>query len=108
RTGISALPTNPVAPLTRIFMLCLHWGYVRWHYTLHDAKLRWMHELSAEFLSLGLIWYVVFLFSTTCHEAAHALVAYLGGDSTAFEGGQVSLNPVPHMMREPFGMLLFP
>ncbi len=32
----------------------------------------------------------------------------MGGDSTAFEGGQVSLNPVPHMTREPFGMLVFP
>ena len=30
-------------------------------------------------LALGAIWYVVFLFSTTCHEAAHALVAKLGG-----------------------------
>src|SRR6266436_4091133 len=24
-------------------------------------------------LALGLIWYIVFLFSTTCHEASHAL-----------------------------------
>src|SRR5262245_30770462 len=31
-------------------------------------------------LALGLVWYVVFLFSTTCHEAAHALAAKLGGD----------------------------
>jgi Zn-dependent protease len=51
---------------------------------------------------------VVFLLSTTCHEAAHAWAAHLGGDSTAFYGGQVSLDPLPHIRREPFGMVLFP
>ena len=43
-----------------------------------------MEQLSPEFLVQGLIWYIVFLFSTTCHEASHALVAKLGGDLTAF------------------------
>ncbi|MGH9724184.1 MAG: site-2 protease family protein, partial [Candidatus Acidiferrales bacterium] len=57
-------------------------------------------------LVLGVTWYIVFLFSTTCHEAAHALVAKLGGDETAARGGQVSLNPLPHIMREPFGMVV--
>lgn len=59
-------------------------------------------------LALGALWYVVFLFSTTCHEAAHAFAAKLGGDLTAFHGGQVSLDPIPHIRREPFGMVLFP
>lgn len=54
------------------------------------------------------MWYVIFLLSLTCHEAAHALAAKLGGDPTAFEGGQVTLNPIPHMKREPFGTILFP
>lgn len=54
------------------------------------------------------IWYVVFLFSLTLHEAGHALVAWLGGDDTAYRGGQVSLNPLPHMKREPFGTIIFP
>jgi Zn-dependent protease len=67
-----------------------------------------MEQLSPEFLTLGLIWYIVFLFSTTCHEASHALVAKLGGDPTAFHGGQVTLNPLPHIQREPFGMVLVP
>lgn len=58
--------------------------------------------------AFGVLWYVVFLLSTTCHEAAHAFVSHRGGDSTAYEGGQVSLNPVPHIMREPFGMVLVP
>src|ERR1700722_7560645 len=56
----------------------------------------------------GFIQYVVFLLSTTCHEAAHSLVAKLGGDLTAFAGGQVSLNPIPHIRREPFGMVIMP
>jgi len=65
-------------------------------------------SMSPAFLALGVIWYVVFLLSTTCHEAAHALAAKLGGDLTAFHGGQVSLDPVPHVRREPFGMVVFP
>ena len=59
-------------------------------------------------LALGVIWYLVFLFSTTCHEGAHSLVAKLGGDTTAAEGGQVTLNPIPHIRRSPFGMVVVP
>ena len=65
-------------------------------------------RMNPQSLSLGVIWYIVFLFSTTCHEGAHALVAKLGGDPTAFHGGQVSLNPIPHIKREPFGMVVVP
>lgn len=64
--------------------------------------------LTPDFLVLGVIWYIVFLFSTTCHEGAHSLVAKLGGDTTAFEGGQVSLNPLPHIRREPIGLVVVP
>jgi Zn-dependent protease len=53
-------------------------------------------------------WYVVFVFSTTFHEFSHAFVAYRGGDLTAYEGGQLSLDPLPHMRREPVGMVLVP
>jgi Zn-dependent protease len=67
-----------------------------------------MNDLSPEMLVIGFISYVVFLFSTTCHEASHALVAKLGGDSTAALGGQVSLNPIPHIRRSFFGMVVFP
>jgi len=56
----------------------------------------------------GVIWYVAFLFSTTFHEAAHAWFAKLGGDLTAYHGGQVSLNPTAHIKREPIGMVLLP
>ena len=64
--------------------------------------------LTPDEIVLAFIWYVVFLFSTTCHEAAHALAAKLQGDETAARGGQVTLNPVPHIRREPFGMVLVP
>lgn len=67
-----------------------------------------MPDLTPEVLVTAFITYIVFLFSTTCHEAAHAFVASRGGDSTAALGGQVSLNPIPHIRREPFGMVLVP
>jgi Zn-dependent protease len=57
---------------------------------------------------LGLIWYAVLLFSLTFHEAAHAYAAKRGGDPTAYLGGQVSLDPRPHVRREPFGMVMVP
>jgi len=56
----------------------------------------------------GILWYVVFLFSTVFHEAAHAFTAHKMGDSTAHSIGQVSLNPVPHIKREPFGTIVVP
>jgi len=61
-----------------------------------------------EQLATGLVWYVVFLLSLTCHEAAHALAALWGGDPTAARGGQVTLNPVPHIQREPLGTVAVP
>lgn len=59
-------------------------------------------------LAAAPIWYVVFVFSLTCHEAAHAWVARRGGDDTAYLGGQVTLNPVPHIQRSPFGTVVVP
>ena len=56
----------------------------------------------------GLLWYLVFLYSTVCHEAAHAWTALKLGDDTAYQGGQVSLDPIPHIRREPWGMVVVP
>lgn len=56
----------------------------------------------------GFIWFAAFLFSTTVHEAMHALAAWRLGDPTAYNGGQVSLSPAPHVAREPIGMLVVP
>jgi Zn-dependent protease len=50
----------------------------------------------------------VLLISLTVHEASHAWLAKLGGDLTAYESGQVTLNPLPHIQREPFGMIVLP
>lgn len=59
-------------------------------------------------LADALAYFVVFLFSTTLHEAAHAWAALRGGDPTAYHGGQLSLDPLPHIRREPLGMLVIP
>jgi Zn-dependent protease len=64
--------------------------------------------MNSRLLFDGTIWYIAFLFSTTCHEGAHALAAKWGGDPTAFHGGQVTLNPIPHIRREPLGMVIVP
>lgn len=65
-------------------------------------------DLTPEVLALGLAWYAVFVLSTSLHEAAHAWSAWKLGDRTAYEGGQVTLSPLPHMQREPIGMILVP
>ena len=65
-------------------------------------------NLSPDFLLNGTLWYVAFLFSTTLHEASHALVAKRLGDLTAYEQGHVTLDPIPHMRREPFGTIIVP
>ena len=59
-------------------------------------------------LAQAVTYYVAFLLSATIHEAAHAWAAKLGGDLTAYHGGQVSLDPRPHIRREPFGMVILP
>lgn len=64
--------------------------------------------ITPELLADGLAWYVVFLFSITFHEAAHAFTAMRMGDDTAYNGGQVTLNPAPHVKREPFGTVIVP
>ena len=56
----------------------------------------------------AIIGYIVFMFSVVCHEAGHALAALWGGDKTAYHNGQVTLNPVPHIQQEPFGLGLLP
>jgi Zn-dependent protease len=61
-----------------------------------------------EKLAEGVLWYVVFIFSTVCHEAAHAFTALKLGDKTAYEGGQVTLDPRPHIQREPIGTVVVP
>jgi Zn-dependent protease len=56
----------------------------------------------------AVLFYVAFLLSVTLHEAAHAWAAKRGGDETAYLGGQISIDPIPHIRREPIGMLVLP
>ncbi|MCB1055149.1 MAG: site-2 protease family protein [Acidobacteria bacterium] len=65
-------------------------------------------DASPETLLYGVAWYVVFVFSLTVHEASHAWAALKLGDETAYRGGQVTLNPIPHILREPFGTVVVP
>ena len=39
----------------------------------------------------------VFIFPMTCHEVAHAYVAYKFGDDTAKREGRITLNPLKHL-----------
>ncbi len=59
-------------------------------------------------ITLALVWFFVFVISVSAHEGAHAFAAMKLGDLTAYHGGQVTVNPVPHMKREPFGMIIVP
>ncbi len=59
-------------------------------------------------ISRFLSFYIALIVSIVVHEGAHAAVAYLGGDRTAYDAGQVTLNPIPHMRREPFGTIVLP
>ncbi|BBM81954.1 site-2 protease family protein [Candidatus Uabimicrobium amorphum] len=64
--------------------------------------------MDSNFLAFGITCYLVLLVSTVLHEAAHAYVAMKFGDLTAYYGGQVSLNPMPHIEREPVGLVAVP
>lgn len=59
-------------------------------------------------LVTGIKWYLVFILSTTLHEAAHAWTALRLGDDTAHRGGLVTLDPTPHIRRSPIGMVVVP
>lgn len=59
-------------------------------------------------IALAAVWYMVFIFSLTFHEAAHAFAALKFGDPTAYYHGQVTLDPIPHIRRSPFGMVIVP
>lgn len=53
-----------------------------------------------------ILWFIVFLFSLTIHEASHAWTSERFGDSTGRYLGRITLNPIPHI--DPVGTILFP
>lgn len=61
-----------------------------------------------DYVALGIIWYAIFIISTTFHEVCHGFAAVKLGDPTAYHHGLVTLDPVPHIRRSPFGMVIIP
>lgn len=61
-----------------------------------------------DYVALGIVWYVVFILSATFHEAGHGFAAAKLGDPTAYHYGLVTIDPVPHIQRSPFGMIIIP
>jgi len=53
-----------------------------------------------------IIWFVVFLFSLSFHESAHAWTSEKFGDDTGRLQGRITLNPAAHI--DPIGTILFP
>jgi Zn-dependent protease len=60
------------------------------------------------FIALGILWYTVFVISLTFHEAAHAFAGLTLGDNTAAKLGLATLDPMPHIKREPAGTVIIP
>jgi Zn-dependent protease len=52
------------------------------------------------------VWVIPLVIAITFHEAAHGFVAHRLGDSTAWERGRVTFNPLKHI--DPFGTLILP
>ena len=57
-------------------------------------------------IPLVLAQFIPFIMAIVFHEAAHAFMAYLHGDTTAKDRGRQTLNPLPHI--DPIGTILFP
>jgi Zn-dependent protease len=57
-------------------------------------------------VGFAIIWFVVFLFSLSFHEAAHAWTSEKFGDDTGRLQGRITLNPIAHI--DPIGTILFP
>ena len=53
-----------------------------------------------------IIWFVVFLFSLSFHESAHAWTSERFGDDTGRLQGRITLNPIAHI--DPIGTIVFP
>ncbi|MEK6304660.1 MAG: site-2 protease family protein [Acidobacteriota bacterium] len=53
-----------------------------------------------------IIWFVVFLFSLSFHEASHAWTSEKFGDDTGRLQGRITLNPIAHI--DPIGTIVLP
>lgn len=61
---------------------------------------------SNESIRLTLLQFVPFVMAVVFHEFAHGWAARRWGDSTAYDEGRMTLNPVPHM--DMIGTIVFP
>jgi Zn-dependent protease len=64
--------------------------------------------MTTDIIGLGLLWYAVFVVSSTFHEGAHALAAWKLGDPTSRDAGLLTLDPLAHIRRSPVGMVIIP
>ncbi|MHC4563761.1 MAG: site-2 protease family protein [Planctomycetota bacterium] len=64
--------------------------------------------MTTDIIGPGLLWYAVFVISSTFHEAAHALAASKLGDPTSRDAGLLTLDPLAHIRRSPVGMVIIP
>lgn len=62
--------------------------------------------MDSQFLLYVLNFFIVFLFSLSVHESAHAWTSERFGDDTGRMLGRISLNPIVHI--DPVGTILFP
>ena len=65
-----------------------------------------MDSVAVQFISGLVIYMVIWLFSVSAHEAAHAWTSWKFEDDTAYLMGRVTLNPIPHI--DPIGTLILP
>lgn len=65
-----------------------------------------MDSTAVQFVSGLVIYMVIWIFSVSAHEAAHAWTSWKFNDDTAYLLGRVTLNPIPHI--DPIGTLLLP
>lgn len=59
---------------------------------------------SFEMIRVGTLYFIALIVSLGVHEASHALMAYLLGDTTARDEGRLSLNPMRHL--DPLGTVM--
>lgn len=64
-----------------------------------------MPQTASEWIRIAQF-FIVFYFSISFHECAHAWAAYRNGDDTARLMGRMTLNPIPHL--DPIGTVLLP
>jgi Zn-dependent protease len=63
-------------------------------------------NLDPNIVMTAIVQVLILLMAVSVHEAAHAWTAMRCGDTTAFEAGRVSLNPIRHL--DLFGSILVP